>query len=508
MNVVATGEFNFSDPYANDQAIWDYVAPTNLTHSTSRLWQAQGSVSRDLLQLAGGPLQAAAGLSFRKESLNNPSANPGDEYGQPGVGSSQYSRYYSINAVGAVGSRDVSSVFFEVNAPVIPDLELMASGRFDDYSSGQTNFSPKVGFKYKPIDEVAVRGTWSEGFRIPSFNEAFGLPTTGYVTATVNCATAGTYCADHGNNAYATGAYNIGLTSIGNPELDPEESTSFTFGVVLEPMDRLSFTIDYWNIQIDGLIRAATADNALINEYYATNGNPTNVPAGVVLIPGNPDPAFPAALPQLGFIVSSFTNTDTQEASGLDFGANYSLRFTDFLTWRTAAEASYLMSFEQTEVGGATYEYAGFLSPCDVTSCSGAPEWRATWQNTLETAPTQFGTTSVSLTAYYTDGYSAVTPEYVGTGATDCASGLHASVATYEDGTPVNCTQDPQWNFDLTARQTLDKYTVFLDILNVFDIEPEFDPSAAYGLFGFNPAWGAPNMMGRFFRLGVKIDFE
>jgi iron complex outermembrane receptor protein len=407
-----------------------------------------------------------------------------------------------------VGSRDVTSAFFEVGAPVIPDLELNLSGRYDDYSSGQTNFSPKLGFKYKPIDQVAVRGTWSEGFRIPSFNEAFGLPTTGYVTATVNCATAGTYCADHGNNAYATGAYNIGLTSIGNPELDPEESTSFTFGVVLEPMDRLSFTIDYWNIQIDGLIRAATADNALINEYYATNGNPTNVPAGVVLIPGNPDPAFPAALPQLGFIVSSFTNTDTQEASGLDFGANYSLRFTDFLTWRTAAEASYLMSFEQTEVGGATYEYAGFLSPCDVTSCSGAPEWRATWQNTLETAPTQFGTTSVSLTAYYTDGYSAVTPEYVGTGATDCASGLHASVATYEDGTPVNCTQDPQWNFDLTARQTLDKYTVFLDILNVFDIEPEFDPSAAYGLFGFNPAWGAPNMMGRFFRLGVKIDFE
>jgi len=275
---------------------------------------------------------------------------------------------------------------------------------------------------------------------------------------------------------------------------------------VLEPMDRLSFTIDYWNIEIDGLIRAATASNALINDYYATGGNPT-VPDGVTIIPGNPDPAFPLALPQLGFIVSSFTNTDTQQASGLDFGVNYSLRFADTLTWRTAAEASYLMSFEQTEVGGATYEYAGFLSPCDVTSCSGAPEWRATWQNTLETAPTQFGTTSVSLTAYYTDGYSAVTPEYVGTGDTDCASGLGLSVATYQDGTPVNCTQDAQWNFDLTARQKLDKYTVFLDVLNVFDIEPEFDPSAAYGLYGFNPAWGGPNIMGRFFRLGFKVDF-
>ena len=219
--------------------------------------------------------------------------------------------------------------------------------------------------------------------------------------------------------------------------------------------------------------------------------------------------AFPNALPQLGFIVSSFTNTDTQEATGLDFGANYSLPFADGLTWRTGFEASYLMSFEQTEVGGATYDYAGFLSPCDVTSCSGAPEWRGVWQNTLEIGATQLGTTAVTFTTYYTDGYSAVTPEYVGTGATDCDSGLHASVATYEDGTPVNCSQDPQWNFDLTARQTLDNnFTVFLDVLNVFDIEPEFDPSAAYGLLGFNPAWGGPNIMGRFFRLGVKLDFE
>ena len=39
------------------------------------------------------------------------------------------------------------------------------------------------------------------------------------------------------------------------------------------------------------------------------------------------------------------------------------------------------------------------------------------------------------------------------------------------------------------------------------DIEPEFDPSAAYALFGFNPAWGGPNIMGRYYRVGVKLDF-
>jgi iron complex outermembrane receptor protein len=44
-------------------------------------------------------------------------------------------------------------------------------------------------------------------------------------------------------------------------------------------------------------------------------------------------------------------------------------------------------------------------------------------------------------------------------------------------------------------------------VLNVFDIEPDFDPAAAYGLFGYNPAWSGPNIMGRYYRLGVKLDF-
>ena len=48
--------------------------------------------------------------------------------------------------------------------------------------SEAASFSPKAGLEFRPIQEVLLRGTWSKGFRIPSFNEAFGLPTTGYIT--------------------------------------------------------------------------------------------------------------------------------------------------------------------------------------------------------------------------------------------------------------------------------------------------------------------------------------
>ena len=84
----------------------------------------------------------------------------------------------------------------------------------------------------------------------------------------------------------------------------------------------------------------------------------------------------------------------------------------------------------------------------------------------------------------------------------------HGSTATYANGDPVNCRQGGQFNFDFNAKHTInDMFTVYLDVLNVFDIGPKFDPSAAYGIFGFNPAWGGPNILGRYFRFGAKVDF-
>ena len=63
----------------------------------------------------------------------------------------------------------------EIDAPVLKQLDLVASGRFDDYSTGQSNFSPKLGFKWTPIEMLAFRGTWSQGFRIPSFRTSCWL---------------------------------------------------------------------------------------------------------------------------------------------------------------------------------------------------------------------------------------------------------------------------------------------------------------------------------------------
>jgi iron complex outermembrane receptor protein len=199
----------------------------------------------------------------------------------------------------------------------------------------------------------------------------------------------------------------------------------------------------------------------------------------------------------LGFIETTYSNQDTQEVSGVDFGVNFSVPLGDTVRLNSFMDISHLNSYEVIVAGtGDVLQYAGTLSPCNVTSCSGAPDYRASWQNTLV-----FGNTSVSLTGYYTSGYDTASIDFGGIEG-DCVgnAAIHSSTQTYVDGSPVNCTQDEAWNADLTIRHQFGgKYTVYGDFLNVFDIEPDFDPSAAYSLFGYNPAWQGPNMVGRFF---------
>ena len=495
MDAVARGQINFNDLEATPDDVWDFIGPRQQTTSVSQLWQVQATLAKDLFELPGGPLQAAVGVSYRDESIDAPSANPGT------LGN-QYDRYYSINSVGTAGSRNVKSAFFELSAPIIDQLELGASGRYDDYSTGQSNFSPKLSLKFTPIPQVAIRGTFSKGFRIPSFNESFGLPTTGYVTRTVNCTTFAAFCAAHGNNAYATGNYSLGLTQVGNPDLDPEKSTAFTAGVIFEPIRNVSLTVDFWHIKVKNLITGVTDTSAAEAAYYANNGV-VNIP-GITVLPGQPDPAFPNALPVIGFIQSSFTNQDQQTVSGIDFGARASLPIGSSLTWRTDFDASYMLKYELKTDAGDVLRYDGTLSPCNITSCSGSPKWRATWQNTLE-----FGDTAVSLTAYYTKGYDTASIDFGGIKG-DCAFNAANGTSThaYLDGTPVNCKTKDIWNLDLTVSQKIgDKFTVYANVLNLLDTKPPFDPDSAYGLFGFNPAWAGPNILGRYFRIGAKVDF-
>ena len=497
LNAVGTGSYNFADQTLNSDAQRQFIAPTSNTHSTSKLTQIQGTVDRDLFRLPGGSVDLAVGVSYRQESLNNPSANPANEVDPT-------ARYYSINAVGAVGSRNVWSGYYSLDVPAFTGFDFKAEGRYDKYSTGQKAFSPKFELQYRPVQQLKLRGTYSRGFRVPSFNEAFGLPTTGFVGATINCASAvfTAFCAAHASNPNYLGAYSFGLTSIGNPKLAPEKSNSFTAGAVIEPSRQLTITVDYWHTKIKNIIIPAVPSQSLINQYYENNGKVT-APPGVTLIPGTPDPSNPNALPLLGFIQASYTNADSEVGSGVDISATARLPLVNGVRLISTLNASYLAELTLTDPSSGREVFAGTLSPCNITSCSGAPRWRGSWQNTVDVA----GRASVTLTTYYTSGYSEISTDFGGI-VGDCNASTGAMSELFFDGSPMLCRSKAIWDVDLSAQVKLMKHlTLYGNILDLLDTKPPFDPNAAYGLYQFNPAWADKNFVGRFFRIGARVDF-
>ena len=509
LTAIAQGTINLRNPELNTQEQLDFVMPDNITPASSDLYQASFTVGRSLFELPGGPLQVGFGGQIRYEAVDAPSGNP--DYNGP------TQRFFTLNAFGTSGSRTVYSGFGEINAPVLDILEFNASGRYDHYSSGQSAFSPKVGFKFTPIPQLAIRGTWSRGFRIPAFGEANALPTTGFVTVnsgnfpaaflasyTVPGNTAGpggtfVQCSAATYTTAACPAYvrnnSYGQTTLASPGLEPERSRSFTLGAILNPIRNVTFTVDYYDIKKTGAITQPSNAPALAAYYSCTlaqyNSNTCPIPAGYNVIAGAADTSgqFPNNLPVIGFIEAQLINANTIRARGLDFAGivRFSLGGVDITS---SAEASYILELSQI-ADGVEERYEGTLGNFNLTAGSGTPEWHGSWQNTFD-----FGDLAVTGTLNWFGGYDLSAMDQ-GTEYKDC--GLSPGY------TP--CRIDDQFTLDIVTQYRVNEnFTFYVNVLNALDDMPPVDP-VTYGAFLYNAVQGGTAVLGRQFRAGVRMNF-
>lgn len=506
MNAVAQGTFNFVDQNANSAAQWNAIAPADINVDRSKLTQLQGTLGKDLFALPGGKVNLAVGLAYRFESVNSPSANGPNE-------ANPMDRYLSINAFAVSGSRRVWTGFYELSVPVTDTLKLKADGSYDSYTTNYNasykRFSPKFEAQWRPIQQLKLRGTYSQGFAVPSFAEAGEiLPAIGYVSTQINCGDPNytAWCASHASNPAYYQGLSLGTGSNSNSNLKPQKSDSFTVGAVIQPVPALTFTVDYWHTKIANYILPAAANLADVAQYYL-NGT-TSFADGTTILKAAPDPKNPSALPTILAVLGSYSNAFSEVGAGLDFTASLRVPIGHAGTKLiSSANASYLQKLEQTGANGAVQVYAGLLSPCNISSCSGAPKWRGSWQNTLDFD----GKGSTTLTAYYTSGYGLVATDFGGTpGNANCNSNTGTGVpAAFLDGaTPVACNVHATFSLDWSGQvKVQDHFTLYVNVLNVLNNKPPFDPSAQYGATQFNAAWASSNFIGRYFRVGAKIDF-
>lgn len=495
---IATGAYNFADPSATPQSVLNMIAPTNTIHALTKEYSGDAHIDKGLFKLPGGMVRLAIGTNIRYEYLNDPSANPYN----PADPAAQWSG--AINPVNAHGSRWVEAGYFELNAPIVKMLNANVAGRYDHYSEGFSHFSPKVGVQFKPLRELTLRGTFSKGFRVPSFAETGGS-NVGYTQFAV---TDPGWLAQHQSNGKAdtyAQIYGLGINTSGNPNLRPEISTNFTAGPVFTPTNWLTLTASYYYIRKNNYItpNSSIANTAAENwaAAYAANGlaaaNAT-LPAGVTITPNPYDAQNPGGAPSPGIVNVGYINANKIYTDGFDLGFQARARLPGALhdiQWISNGNATFVHRLNLVYPDGSVNRYAGTLGPYQAVSASGTPKWRANWSNTFI-----WRKLAVTPTVYYTSGYRDVADDYIpGSSTSGCEN-----IISNSSFVPVRCHTKGFWDVDLTVNYAISKrWSAYANVYNLLGFRAPYD-FGTYSGYLYNSSWAQNGVIMRSFQFGVN----
>ena len=294
-------------------------------------------VTSTLTELPAGPLGFAAGLERRLER--------GSEEPDPLVASNR-ANGTGVTSGSTEGAYAVNEAYAEFDIPLIAQkplaraLDVNVATRYSGYSQFGSTENSRVGLRWKPMDDLLIRSTWSQGFRAPSIFEAYGGAVYSPGGATDDCAAdlengyvpsaaVVAHCLAEGVPATVPPNGNPSTTTGSNPDLKPETSRSLTAGFVYSPrwLRGLDVSVDWYRIEIRNAI-GNLGDQGVIDACYIA-GDPVECSH----IMRNAD----GTLAHVDAITRNLPGGI--ETEGVDFGLSWkrSTRAGDFsLAWQNA----------------------------------------------------------------------------------------------------------------------------------------------------------------------------
>ncbi len=328
--------------------------------------QADFIMSFDVGELAGGPIGMVLGAEYNHlsfDQVNDPASKAQLIAGTAGGDNVQ-------------AERSRKSAFFELGLPFTEKLEVSLAGRSDSYSSKGIggNFSPMITMAYRPTDWIVLRGTYGEGFRVAAMTQLYGERSESYPSGidVVGCANGKGYC---GSTQYRT-LYG------GNPDLRPELSDHWTYGIVMAPLPELTVSLGFWHTEFTDLISTSSIQREFNAEANGDVNYVVRCPAGGR--PGCPDGA-------VDYISLQANNFAGVEAEGIDFNISYIIDTENFGRFDFGIDgAKYTKYIVQAYPESPRTEYQGELGYPDLRMNPHMYWGKGDW--------------GASLTGYYIDG--------------------------------------------------------------------------------------------------------
>jgi iron complex outermembrane recepter protein len=187
----------------------------------------------DVTRNFGDVATLALGSEYRRNTYGITQGDPASRYEE---GSQAYPGFQSTDA--GEHTRHNYAFYSDLALTPLTQLKLDGAVRYENYSDFGGNVSWKANGRYDVSPAIALRGTVATGFRAPSLAEE-------YYSAT----TTSPFFANAQIPADSSAAKLLG---VGN--LKPEKSRSYSAGLVLNPLPRLTLTFDAYQIDIDNRI--------------------------------------------------------------------------------------------------------------------------------------------------------------------------------------------------------------------------------------------------------------
>jgi iron complex outermembrane receptor protein len=252
--------------------------------------------------------------------------------------------------------------------PVLKTLELNTAVRYDNYQRVGSTTNPKASVKWRPVEEVVLRASAGTGFRAPLLTDLYSPEARGITTNgsrdLLRCPPGTSGIIDCSTQFVTIGG--------GNPALQPEKSSSYTLGLVIQPVKNLSLGVDMYKVDISDVIRSALSTATILGDparyaAYIQRGAPDGNASGLGPITG---------------ILQGLVNLGKVQVEGIDIDVSGRVALTaaDRLTLRV--NGNYVSKYDVQNVDGS---YSSSINNPAAVGIGVVLRWRhvmsATWEN-------------------------------------------------------------------------------------------------------------------------------
>lgn len=329
------GSSLLGNSFANDPSLEEDISVILFDQHVSRTTTFDGVISGDLLELPAGPLATAFGFQVRNETLRQ-------DFDQ--LKTIREVSFFGNGDVDFSASERVTAGFVEAGIPLLNSdagtLDISLAGRFESISGGDTSFNPKVSFQFQN-DKLSFKGSYATSFLSPSLFQTGGLRAQ----------------FDNVDDPISGTTEQVSTLITGNADLEDQESTSYSLGLVLRPTDNFLVELGYWDFEFENLVAAPTTQS-IINDN-PLGGLVERNTSGIITVINRP-----------------FFNAGSITTDGLDFKVEYAFDQTPYGNFAIQTQGTYVNSYDvQEQVGGPVIDGVGSDNNANIGSA--IAEWRA-----------------------------------------------------------------------------------------------------------------------------------